>query len=171
MTPCLLQCNKMQQMAILWSRPMVGWIKWGLGYEFNFNHVFNIWFPSQQCSEKNCNLQISDMVAVAKLMNATLVLPSLDHKSFWTDPRYQIFSIWHVVHLVTLLSLINSFSFQLTCFSDFKDIFNWKNFMEVLKDDIMIVESLPAELADVKPLLRAPVSWSKVWSELFTLIA
>ncbi|GLT72312.1 hypothetical protein SLA2020_442600 [Shorea laevis] len=75
---------------------------------------------------------ISDMVAVARIMNATLVIPQLDKRSFWQDS------------------------------STFSDIFDELHFIETLKGDIRILKELPKNLEIVPRARKHFTSWSGV---------
>jgi hypothetical protein len=72
------------------------------------------------------------MVAVARILNVTLVIPELDKTSYWNDP------------------------------SDFGEIFDEEHFINELKDHVRIVRELPDELKNVTAFRKAPVSWSQV---------
>ncbi|KAL5206068.1 hypothetical protein ABZP36_034277 [Zizania latifolia] len=73
---------------------------------------------------------ICDMVAVARLVNATLVIPQLDKRSFWQDT------------------------------STFKDIFNEPRFIKALEGDVGIASDLPQSLQSVPRARKHFTSWS-----------
>lgn len=75
---------------------------------------------------------IADMVAVARIMNATLVIPQLDKRSFWQDS------------------------------STFSDVFDELHFINTLQQDVVIVKELPKELESVPRARKHFTSWSGV---------
>ncbi|KAL8229409.1 hypothetical protein R6Q57_014309 [Mikania cordata] len=72
---------------------------------------------------------IADMVAVSRMMNATLVVPELDKRSFWQDK------------------------------STFSDIFDEDHFIDSLKKDVRIIKKLPQELVSVPRARKHFTSW------------
>ncbi|KAK9700262.1 hypothetical protein RND81_08G227900 [Saponaria officinalis] len=77
---------------------------------------------------------ICDMVAIARHLNVTLIVPELDKTSFWNDP------------------------------SEFQDIFDVDHFITSLRDEVRILKELPLKLKlrnEFKPMYSLPpVSWS-----------
>ncbi|KAJ1298609.1 hypothetical protein BS78_01G467000 [Paspalum vaginatum] len=77
--------------------------------------------------------EICDMVAIARLLNLTMVVPELDKRSFWADQ------------------------------SNFGDIFDVRHFIDSLRDEVHIIKQLPDSLGprDSDIILQMPpVSWS-----------
>ncbi|KAL9267030.1 Rhamnogalacturonan I rhamnosyltransferase 1-like protein [Drosera capensis] len=79
---------------------------------------------------------ICDMVAIARYLNVTLIVPELDKTSFWADP------------------------------SEFKDIFDVDHFVTSLRDEVRILKELPPRLKKRVEMGRvysmAPISWSDI---------
>ncbi|KAJ0726925.1 putative GDP-fucose protein O-fucosyltransferase [Helianthus annuus] len=76
---------------------------------------------------------ICDMVAVARYLNVTLIVPELDKSSFWADP------------------------------SEFEDIFDVDHFIRSLRDEVRILKELPPNIkrrGRIRSL--APISWSDI---------
>lgn len=79
---------------------------------------------------------ICDMVAIARHLNVTLIVPELDKSSFWADP------------------------------SEFQDIFDVDNFIASLRDEVRILKELPPRLKRRVELGLSyslpPISWSDI---------
>lgn len=73
---------------------------------------------------------ICDMVAVARIINATLVIPELDKRSFWQDS------------------------------SNFADVFDQDHFINALANDVKVVERLSKELLTAPRAVKHFRSWS-----------
>ncbi|GAB4861289.1 hypothetical protein Ancab_036451 [Ancistrocladus abbreviatus] len=73
---------------------------------------------------------ICDMVAVARIINATLVIPELDKRSFWQDS------------------------------SNFADVFDEDHFISALANDVKVIKKLPKELATEPRAVKHFRSWS-----------
>ncbi|XP_022997105.1 O-fucosyltransferase 7-like [Cucurbita maxima] len=73
---------------------------------------------------------ICDMVAVARIINATLVIPELDKQSFWQDT------------------------------SNFSDVFDEDHFINALANDVKVINKLPKELATATKIVKHFRSWS-----------
>ncbi|TYI75916.1 hypothetical protein E1A91_D06G040000v1 [Gossypium mustelinum] len=73
---------------------------------------------------------ICDMVAVARIINATLVVPELDKRSFWQDT------------------------------SNFSDVFDEDHFINALANDVKVIKKLPKDLSSATKVVRHFRSWS-----------
>ncbi|KAH9565286.1 hypothetical protein CY35_04G070300 [Sphagnum magellanicum] len=76
--------------------------------------------------------KICDMVAVARILNATLVVPELDKRSYWQDS------------------------------SNFFDVFDADHFIDALNGDIDVVKALPSHLISAPKAVKQFQSWSNL---------
>ena len=170
---------------LLWSFPFFIWF-YHKRMHFNISspNSLIILFPVKQfvaltkgCTDKvyEIGLQICNAVAVARMLNATLVLPKFLFNSVWIDSRcyswsYFYLDVWMINQYERVgLMIVN----QGSCFvlvvllpalqarhifhcwrlwlcgcrcSQFGDLYEEDYFIQYLKDDVRVVKELPFEL-------------------------
>lgn len=110
------------------------------------------------------------MVAIARYLNVTLIVPELDKTSFWKDPRFD------PSHLLTneinitkdlvrcLVSSLKEF-YHVFC-SEFHEIFDVDHFITSLRDEVRILKELPPRLKrrveKGQVYSMPPISWSNI---------
>lgn len=103
------------------------------------------------------------MVAIARYLNVTLIIPELDNTSFWNDHRY----IHTHIHLLLCTRVKPHFTsiWHLNC-SQFADIFDVDYFIASLRDEVRILKELPPaqkKKVEMESLFSMPpVSWSNM---------
>jgi hypothetical protein len=115
-------------------------------------------------------VQICDMVAIARYLNVTLIVPELDKASFWADPRWASHSIVvcfndNLINVVWFEGFLYLISFTIMlCSSEFQDIFDVDHFITSLRDEVRILKELPPRLKlkveRVFLYSMPPISWS-----------
>jgi len=103
------------------------------------------------------------MVAVARIINATLVIPELDKRSFWQDTRYFSILPFTIIFFSFVFSLCIGYhliEFYNFLFSNFSDIFDEEYFMNSLANDVKIIKKLPKELVNATRVVKQFISWS-----------
>ena len=106
-----------------------------------------------------CCGQICDTVAIARHVNATLIIPDLDKSSYWSDSRYVGDGFG-----CPCPSTGRPFSVG-PCGSEFADLFDVDHFIDTLKDEVMILRKLPPKYTRKKGwrmFSTALASWSNV---------
>ncbi|XP_078154512.1 rhamnogalacturonan I rhamnosyltransferase 1-like [Carex rostrata] len=147
---------QLSAMADFWGpRLFKGWPSWIIASPHSFLaiglsvQVEEKSFPPKKTYNSNGYLLVScngglnqmrsaicDMVAIARSLNVTLVVPELDKTSFWQDS------------------------------SDFQDIFDVDHFINSLRDEVIIVKKLPSRLKKRFKLglvpSMSPIRWSNI---------
>ncbi|XP_028114627.1 protein PECTIC ARABINOGALACTAN SYNTHESIS-RELATED-like isoform X2 [Camellia sinensis] len=170
----VLQCPRVKEPPSLWENPHSATSSWKPCAE-RHNGVISDLPPENETNgyifihaEGGLNQQriaICNAVGVAKIMNATLILPVLKQDQIWKDQTLQAKPKQHQTkkaYQKAKQSKPFHKIFQLGCshchyskIMKFEDIFDVEHFIDYLKDDVRIVRDIPEWFTDKSELFTS----------------